>query len=803
MRKRIGAVLLAGSLMLSMVSYAAEKAEGVSIRLAKTKGDGVTVSTNAGKALKHSENMRLLSGYQVETDGGSWAYLSLDEKSVVKTDVNTQAEIRKNGKKNEVFLKAGQLFFDVTEKLDSDETLTISSSNVVMGIRGSSGMISTRLHLGADGEVVYTQTQVQFYEGDVTVWVRNPRTGVWEIVPMEPGDWLVVEGYPDNRKSFWEIRRFGVADIPYFVLAEIYANPELMRRIEDATGLSFQDLEKLMSSAWMEEAERLSLRESQRQAALDVIARLINPAQVLGGGGTSSGLPVSPPLPPPPGSITLNGTVTNADLTAAFASYNYVVLGPGAVANVTGPYSVGAGQTLDLAYVNPTSGGTLNISGSMTVEPGGTLINNSSNTVNLLGMTDALVVADGATFVNSATGRIAGSGLIIMEAAAPSEVPAGIEFVNEGKIETLFVNEGKLTMTNTGEMEGLVNGLSNPDAVIVSFTNTGTISGTDGINNNARIIEFINEGIIVGPFVNQGCGVVDLLTNSGFIEGGFRSSGFAKLTTSASLFIENDDDGELELEITAHTSIVGNYDSGLVTAFLDGGALVMKAEVEAGIEVNCGPNGAVFYTNTQPCQAGTKILEPCQIYLHDGDDWIAKEDILGVGNILAVTKIDRNYPLPLVARTPEELFGADWESVQLLQNIMLEDPVTTGAGLAIYGLFYEGGFPAGQYEIDTGAHTLSVGAQNSAVSIRYVTLKGCIAVEAGGALHLSNADISGVEITGEEGAKLTAVQDISITDAHNFYYSNGVKIPAGALGVGTMYVWDSTLGSGTGGWKMQ
>ena len=142
--KKILCLVLSLVLLLGLAMPAsAAKAKAATMRLQLAEGS-VTIRDAAGIPVSYQANMRLYSGYTVATGDSSSAYILLDDSKAVKLDRNTTVLIKKSGRKLQVKLKAGQLIFNVAAPLDSGENLEIRTSSMVVGIRGSSGIVSLR-----------------------------------------------------------------------------------------------------------------------------------------------------------------------------------------------------------------------------------------------------------------------------------------------------------------------------------------------------------------------------------------------------------------------------------------------------------------------------------------------------------------------------------------------------------------------------------------------------------------------------------------------------------------------------------
>lgn len=169
---------------LSTPAYAANKTKATTLRLEKTTGT-VTVTNASGKSVKTSDGSKLYSGYSVATGDSSYAWISLDDNTVIKTDTNTTVTVKQSGKKLEVMLESGDLFFNVSKPVANDSSLNIRTSNMSTGIRGTSGHVFVRqqtsevpilLPSGGGGNtvpvmhtVVTTQSQLVLFDGRVTL----------------------------------------------------------------------------------------------------------------------------------------------------------------------------------------------------------------------------------------------------------------------------------------------------------------------------------------------------------------------------------------------------------------------------------------------------------------------------------------------------------------------------------------------------------------------------------------------------------------------------------------------------------
>lgn len=236
---------------------AIESAEATTMQLMKTEGD-VTVSNAGGRNISIIKNMRLYNGYHTNTDEASYAWINLDDEKLIKQDVVSETEVRKSGKKLEILLKSGNLFFDVTKPLEEEETLNIRTSTMVVGIRGTSGWVKV---------LDRWRTRVYVLEGTVTCYVTDPVTGQIKSTTLSGGEtaeFVVYEQDQDGERC--DILRDGFSEdeIDGFVLVELAGNDALCQKIKGASGL---DVRNAVARA----GERLEADEARMKEILDAI----------------------------------------------------------------------------------------------------------------------------------------------------------------------------------------------------------------------------------------------------------------------------------------------------------------------------------------------------------------------------------------------------------------------------------------------------------------------------------------------------------------------------------------------------
>ena len=235
--KRMLSVMLIVMLTLSASSPVfAATARATTMKLEQTEGT-VMVKTQNGASRKATKGMRLYNGNSVETQTKSYAFISLDNSKAVKLDEQSKASLRQNGKKLELLVRSGQLFFNVSTKLGKDESMNIRTSTMVTGIRGTCGVVEavtpkvSRLYL-LEGQVVLG--------GDTPVTIHGGETATIDTTTIKEPEVIV----SDMKEK----------DIPHFAVEEVLKDSALQERIESNTDLSVEKMEEALEEKPEEEA---------------------------------------------------------------------------------------------------------------------------------------------------------------------------------------------------------------------------------------------------------------------------------------------------------------------------------------------------------------------------------------------------------------------------------------------------------------------------------------------------------------------------------------------------------------------
>ena len=216
MRKKLAAMLLAAVMTVGLLPLSAcsggQNTTATTMHLRRTEGT-VVVSDGGGKDVPLLDNLGLYSGYGVGTQSVSYAWIDLDDVKLTKLDQNSEIAIQQDGKKLDIELKSGSLFFNVTQPLEDDETMNIRTSTMLVGIRGTCGWVEERSGLS---RVYILEGKVECSAGGQTVQVS-----AWGYAELTADGNLVVEP-------------FTVEDILAFVQDDV--NPDLIAGPDETPG---------------------------------------------------------------------------------------------------------------------------------------------------------------------------------------------------------------------------------------------------------------------------------------------------------------------------------------------------------------------------------------------------------------------------------------------------------------------------------------------------------------------------------------------------------------------------------------
>jgi len=212
------------------------------MRLLRVEGT-VNIEDSTGAVKPVIDNIRFESGDALSTGSDGLASVGLDDTKIVTLENDSRVEFQKHDKQLELNLTQGALFFEVTEKLADDETYEIKTSNMTVGIRGTSGY------------VYYSESGLQsliITDGVVKVTGYNPKTQETKVVEVRGGEsvtaYLYDESTEDRDSIEFEIKEVPVSELPEFPLQMLAENEALLEKVCADTGWDKDELLALVTA---------------------------------------------------------------------------------------------------------------------------------------------------------------------------------------------------------------------------------------------------------------------------------------------------------------------------------------------------------------------------------------------------------------------------------------------------------------------------------------------------------------------------------------------------------------------------
>ncbi|MCR5688477.1 MAG: FecR domain-containing protein [Lachnospiraceae bacterium] len=189
--------------------------------------EGTVLLKDGGKDATVRENLRLKSGNSLETKEASLVSIGLDDAKIVTLNENSLAEFRQKGRKLDLSLESGSLFFDVSRPLTDDEAFDIRTSTMVVGIRGTSGYVFAEN--GQEGLIIS--------DGVVHVIGTNPTTGEVKEIDVHAGEKITVYLYNDRKVDSIEFRLESIIErqLSEFVLERLREDMVLLDKVVSET----------------------------------------------------------------------------------------------------------------------------------------------------------------------------------------------------------------------------------------------------------------------------------------------------------------------------------------------------------------------------------------------------------------------------------------------------------------------------------------------------------------------------------------------------------------------------------------
>lgn len=219
-----GALLLVAAIIIFFIWRS--KITATTMRILRLEGE-VTLEDN-GSPKQVKENLRLKSGNALTTALESLVSIGLDDTKIVTLNEKSRAEFNQSGRKLDLELTAGSLFFEVSAPLTDEETFDIRTSTMVVGIRGTSGLVSVE---GSHESLIIS-------DGTVHVIGTNPFTKEVKEIDVHAGQRITVYLYNDRDVDSIEFFLEDITehDLPEFMLRYLRENLKLLDKVVKETG---------------------------------------------------------------------------------------------------------------------------------------------------------------------------------------------------------------------------------------------------------------------------------------------------------------------------------------------------------------------------------------------------------------------------------------------------------------------------------------------------------------------------------------------------------------------------------------
>ena len=219
----VSAAVVIAAVVIVCVIISNNKYLATTMRLLRVEGT-VNIEDSRGSSKSVTNNMRFQSGDALNTGADGLASVGLDDTKIITLQNDSRAEFLKQGKRLELKLTKGAVFFNVTEKLKADETFEIKTSTMTAGIRGTSGIVYF-------DETDDNRESLIVTDGVVEVSATNKKTGVTKTARVEAGErikvYLFDDESPDNSVQF-ELDEFPLDELGNFNFSGLADNDELI-----------------------------------------------------------------------------------------------------------------------------------------------------------------------------------------------------------------------------------------------------------------------------------------------------------------------------------------------------------------------------------------------------------------------------------------------------------------------------------------------------------------------------------------------------------------------------------------------
>lgn len=210
----------------------------------------VEIEDASGKPRAVMENVRFSSGESMKTAAASSASVGLDEGRIVTLNEKSRIEFKKQDAAVSMNLTEGKIFLDVSEKLEANETMDITTATMAIGIRGtivyvssepvtdatSAGMESVDLEgLAPEKGHIVSISQIGVLEGTAQITYTD-NSNRQQSVAVEAGKKATVPEYSEDAEGIPEpaVSELTKEDIEGFVLSQVTGNASIINRVQEA-----------------------------------------------------------------------------------------------------------------------------------------------------------------------------------------------------------------------------------------------------------------------------------------------------------------------------------------------------------------------------------------------------------------------------------------------------------------------------------------------------------------------------------------------------------------------------------------
>ena len=222
------AFLLALSLILTPV-LAEDSYDASTMRLLRYDGN-VEIFDTEGVSRFVMENVRFASGESMQTGEESSASVGLDDTKIVTLDAQTNVGFVQEGEHMLLNLLEGQIFIDVSEKLDENASFDIQTTTMTVGIRGT--IIFAQVIPGASpADPTTTAFGVMEGKGQVDATDSSGNHLVYTIVP---GELITATDDGSGQGTSFSVREMTAADTQGFIQNVVNSDEALVQRVLNA-----------------------------------------------------------------------------------------------------------------------------------------------------------------------------------------------------------------------------------------------------------------------------------------------------------------------------------------------------------------------------------------------------------------------------------------------------------------------------------------------------------------------------------------------------------------------------------------